>query len=314
MAKSDLVVKSNRLNMAIQNLSLVEIRIIQLAIIDARETNTGLATDKPLRIDSKRYAEAFNVTKQTAYEAILTAEKTLFDRRFSFLNEKDRIVKSRWIQRVEYLDSEAAIEMIFTYDVVNEITRLDGAVSFFTEYLLKQTASMKSIYSVRLYELVIQWREAKKTPVFELEQFRDQLGIGVNEYQVMSDFKKRVLDVAVKEINEKSDIKIKLTQHKKGRKISGFSFTLSPNKKAKKVEEVTPEVEAEEAAPDLITFTDKQLATFSSKLAKLPELGGNAPVGATVDQYTSIIAKDLTDPVKQQYYVKHLEKVGYKTK
>ena len=47
MDKTDLVVKSNRLNMAIQNLTLPEIRLVQLAIVDARETGTGLNTDTP---------------------------------------------------------------------------------------------------------------------------------------------------------------------------------------------------------------------------------------------------------------------------
>ena len=136
MPKSDLVVKSNRLNTAIQNLSLTEIRIIQLAIVDARETNTGLTTDKPLRIDAARYAEAFGVTRQTAFEAILNAEKTLFERRFSFLDDKDRLVKSRWVQRVLYLDAEAAIEIILTHDVVNEITRINGYETFFTKYFV----------------------------------------------------------------------------------------------------------------------------------------------------------------------------------
>ena len=44
---NDLVVKSNRLNMAIQNLTLPELCIIQLAIVDARETGNGLSTDTP---------------------------------------------------------------------------------------------------------------------------------------------------------------------------------------------------------------------------------------------------------------------------
>ena len=42
MSKSDLVVKSNRINMAIQNLTLPELRIVQLAIVDARETGKGI--------------------------------------------------------------------------------------------------------------------------------------------------------------------------------------------------------------------------------------------------------------------------------
>lgn len=305
MSKADLVVKSNRLNTAIQNLSLSEIRLIQLAIIDAREHNRGLSADKPLRIEAKRYAEAFDVSRQTAYEVILNAEKNLFERRFSFINDKDRLVKSRWVQRVEYIEAESAIEVIFTYDVVNEITRLDGAVDFFTKYLLKQTSSMTSMYSVRLYELLVQWKEAKRTPIFEIGIFREQLGIGVNEYQTMSDFKKRVLKLALKEINDKSDLIVDFEQHKKGKSISGFSFTI----KTKKVDK--PKVEAK-PEDTFIQFTAKQLSTFSNKLANLPALGSNAPIGSTVEQYATMIAKDLLDEAKQKKYHKHLEAVGYK--
>ena len=43
----------------------------------------------------------------------------------------------------------------------------------------------------------------------------------------MTDFKKRVLDIAVDQINELSNIRIKVIQHKKGRSISGFSFTFT---------------------------------------------------------------------------------------
>ena len=222
----DVVVKSNRLNVATQNLSLSEVRIMQLAIIDARETGTGLSTDKPLVISSTRYAEAFNVTRQTAYEAILDAEKNLFERRFSFLDTDDRMVKSRWVQRVKYLDDESSIEVILTYDVVNEITRIDGYEQFFTKYLLAQTASMKSAYSVRLYELLVQWKTAKKTPLLQLDCFREQLGVDDTEYKLMSDFKKRVLNVAVDEINEKTDLKVSYEQVKKGRTITGFKFKI----------------------------------------------------------------------------------------
>lgn len=109
---SNLVVKTNRLNTVTQNLSLTEVRIMQLAIVDARETGKGLSTDKPLTISASRYAEAFGVSRQSAYEAILKAEKSLFDRRFSFLDDDDKMVKSRWVQRVKYLDDEASIEVI----------------------------------------------------------------------------------------------------------------------------------------------------------------------------------------------------------
>lgn len=224
MSKGNLVVKTNQLNSALQNLSLPEIRIVQLAIVDARETNTGLTTDKPLRIDAIRYAEIFETTRQNAYMRMKDAEETLFNRRFSYVDERGKVVKSRWIQQVRYLDDEGAIELVFTVAVVNGISRIDGAEDFFTSYLLEQTAHMDSIYSVRLYELLVQWKTAKNTPMFELEKFRDQLGVDVHEYKRMGNFKLRVLDLAVKEINEKSDIKVSYEQVKKGRVIIGFKF------------------------------------------------------------------------------------------
>lgn len=306
MSSSDLVVKSNRLNMAIQNLTLPELRIVQLAIVDARETGKGLSSDMPLRIDAIRYAEAFETTRQNAYNRMKEAEDTLFNRRFSFVDSEGKLVKSRWIQRVRYLDDEGAIEIVFTTDVVKGITRLDGAEQFFTQYLLSQTANLNSVYSVRLYELLAQWKAAGKTPVFELSLFRGQMGLNDGEYRDMSNFKKRVLDLAVNEINEKTDLTVSYTQEKKGRVIHGFKFTVKQKQKAVKNERDINTVDM------FATMTDKQIATFSRKLANMPELGNLAPIGADIDTFAQMIANDLKDEKKQAKYKPYLEKLGFK--
>ena len=233
----DLVVKTNRLNQAFQVLTLAELHIVQLAIVDARETGTGFNSDTPLRLDALRYAEAFGTTRQNAYQRMKEAEDSLFNRRFSFYDEDGKLVKSRWIQQVKYLDDQGAIELVFTTAVVQGISRIDGVKEFFTQYLLSQTAHLTSVYSARLYELIIQWKTTGKTPVFELNNFRDQLGIGVNEYQRMHHFKARVLELAVDEISSKTDITVDYEQHKKGRVITGFSFKF---KQKKKTEAETP--------------------------------------------------------------------------
>ena len=264
MSKGNLVVKTNQLNSALQNLSLPEIRIIQLAIVNARETNTGLSTDKPLRIDAMRYAEMFETTRQNGYQRMKDAEENLFNRRFSYVNEQGKIVKSRWIQQVTYLDDEGAIELVFTLAVVKGISRIDGAEDFFTSYLLEQTASMDSIYSVRLYELLIQWRQARKTPMFELGKFRDQLGVEISEYKRMGNFKSRVLDLAVQEINEKTDIKVSYEQIKKGRTIIGFEFKLSEKEKPNNTKKVGQQRDSVTA--DMFTIeglSDKQLGRIA---------------------------------------------------
>ena len=248
--KKNIVVKSNRLVTAIQNLSLFETRIIQLAIVDARESGKGLTIDKPLRIDASRYAEVFGTTRQNAYMRLKEAEEALFNRRFTFIDIKDgNPVKSRWVQRVKYFDDVGAIEIIFTYDVVNEVTRINGFEQFFTSYLLEQTAELNSVYSIRLYELLIQWRSIGKTPTFEINQFREQLGIGVNEYSQMNNFKARVLNLAVNEINKHTDILVGYEQHKAGRTVTGFTFTL---KQKKQLKDVTPKPKKAEPKPKSI--------------------------------------------------------------
>jgi len=263
MAKSNLVVKTHHLNTVLQNLKLAEIRIVQLAVVDARETGKGLTAETPLRIDALRYAEVFDTTRQNGYLMMKEAEDTLFNRRFSYIDDEGKLVKSRWLSQVRYLDDEGAIEVVFTPAVVQGITRIDGAEEFFTKYLLEQTATMTSNYSVRLYELLVQWKQAKKTPMFELQEFRGQLGVEYDEYKAMSNFKIRVLDLAVDEINEKSDLNINYSQKKKGRKIIGFTFTVHEKPKAK-TEVVNKERDASTADMFMVDgLNDKQLGRIA---------------------------------------------------
>lgn len=309
MSKSDLVVKTNQLNSAVQNLSLPELRIIQLAIVDARETGKGLDTKTPLRIDAMRYAQAFDTTRQNAYILMKQSEETLFNRRFTYFDREKKPIKSRWLQDVRYLDDEGAIEVCFTRLVVECITRLDGAEQFFTQYMLSQTANLNSVYSVRLYELLIQWKTAGKTPVFELSLFRGQMGLNDDEYKIMGNFKLRVLDLAVKEINEKTDLTVSYTQEKKGRLIHGFKFTVKQKEKTKK------EVKTDRDNNTFDMFykmTDKQIDTFATKLANLPALSHKAPVGASMQEFTNKIASDLRDEKKQSFYKPFLEQLGFK--
>ena len=308
--KKDLVVKTNRLNQAFQVLTLAELHIVQLAIVDARETGTGLNTDTPLRIDARRYAEVFNTTRQNAYQRMKEAEDTLFNRRFSFYDENGKLVKSRWIQQVRYLDDEGAIELVFTLAVVQGISRIDGVKEFFTQYLLSQTAQLNSVYSARLYELLIQWRSTGKVPIIDLGDFREQLGIGINEYQRMHHFKARVLEPAIKEINEKTDIKAEYEQHKKGRVISGFSFKFK--KKPQPKSEKSLDSKRDPNTPDLfIKMTDAQRHLFANKMSEMPEMSKYSQGTESYQQFAVRIADMLLEPEKFKEIYPFLEKAGF---
>lgn len=222
----EIIVKDNALINASYNLDLVEQRLVLLAIIEARETGKGIDANNALEVHASSYINHFNVEKHTAYTVLKQASENLFDRRFSyqFTNQKGNIeyVKSRWVSEIRYIESEAIIKLIFSPSIVPLITRLE---KHFTSYELKQVNKLSSRYAVRLYEILIAWRSVGKTPIFELDVFRNQLGIKKNEYKRMELFKRRVLDVAILQINNLTDIIVKYEQHKNGRIITGFSFS-----------------------------------------------------------------------------------------
>jgi plasmid replication initiation protein len=91
------------------------------------------------------------------------------------------------------------------------ITRLEER---FTSYDIKQIGNLSSKYAVRLYELLMAWK-MKGVVSFELEDFREKIGLDSDEYRPMSNFKKFVLDLAVSQINEHTDITVSYEQKKR---------------------------------------------------------------------------------------------------
>ena len=260
--KNELVVKDNALMNASYNLEVTEQRLILLAIINARQTGNGITADSKLEIHANDYASRFNVSNDGAYKALKSAVLNLFDRQFSFKEEDKKgnigTVKSRWVSRIKYIDDSATLEITFAPDVVPLITRLEQQ---FTSYQLKQVTQLTSKYAIRLYELIIAWREVGKVPQIELNDFRNRIGLENSEYTAMCDFKKRVLEPAIKQINEHTDIVTTYEQHKKGRSITGFSFKF-------KQKQIRTEAKKDKSIGDFFNrMTDSQRLKFGSKLA-----------------------------------------------
>lgn len=302
----DLVVKSNKLVQALQSLTLSEARLIQLAIIDARETGKGLTPEAPLELNAARYAEAFNTSLDAAYLSLTDAEDTLFKRQFTIANDDGTFTKSRWIQDANYKTGEGRILLTLTRVLIEQVTKIDGFETYFTSYHLKQTSSFRSIYAVRLYELLKQWKSVQATPLFDLNKFREQLGVGVNEYSRVEAFKRRVLDVALQQINEFSDIHVEYQQHKKGRSVSGFTFSFTNKNQEKKL---TPNKKNKENKE----MTDSQRHFFASKLSELPEMGKYSSGTESYEQFAIRIAEMLKNPETLKKFSPMLEKVGFQS-
>lgn len=272
-----IIVKDNVLIQASYTLDTVEQRLILLAIAEARETGKGITENSLLEVHASSYINTFGVEKHTAYTVLKNASKSLFDRYVTYhdVNPKtgrDRSFHCRWVDKIGYEQQSGVVFLRFTQDIAPLITRLE---EHFTKYELQQVAHLTSSYAIRLYELIIQWRSASKTPILSLDIFRNQMGVEQGQYKTMSNFKKFVLDFAVQQINEHTDITIKYEQHKIGRTITGFSFTFEEKEKPSKVvkEKSKPiQKTAEPKASVNNTWNTPENSMFKSLYAKCPTL------------------------------------------
>lgn len=305
-----MVSKSNTLIEADYTVTLVAQRVVILAIIEARDQGSMSEIGGIHRIKASDYEKHFDCDKTTAYRSLKSACESLHDSKYIWksIDERGRkkINHSSLVQRASYCEGGGYVEIMFGNDVIPHITRLSEQ---YTEYELKQIKDLNSTYALRIFELLMQWSSVGKTPMITIEKLRSCLGVEDHQYKLMSDFKKRVLNHAVKEINDHTNITVTYDQIKDGRTIKGFIFKFKVKAKAQKAIESKRDTDT----PDIFhNMTDSQIATFSSKLANLPELGSNAPIGKSTAEFAAIIASELADESKQDKYMPYLEKMGYK--
>lgn len=98
----------------------------------------------------------------------------------------------------------------------------------YRKYELVTAMQFKSVYSMRIYELI----SGQKRPLeFSIEHLREMFCIK-DKYSKANDFKRWVLDIAKKELDESSPYSFNYIEVKAGRKVVGFKFfpTYHPDK------------------------------------------------------------------------------------
>lgn len=268
--KNDLVKKSNSLNEAHYFLTVAEYRILHMAFSTLAECDVNPEFFRNVRftIRARDYMELYGVDRATAYQALREASERLFDRYFTYdeLVDKNLMlyerIKSRWVTKIGYQDSQAYITFFLSDDVLSMVGNLKEQYTYLNLYKL---ANLTSIYAIRVYEMLMQWRKTKTVPVIELEELRFRLGIAEQEYPAMKDFKKRVLDKALEQINEFTDITASYEQIKDGRKITGFKFSYKDKVKAPKA--LPNKTERDPATVDIFDgFTDLERQTIQQRI------------------------------------------------
>lgn len=228
MQKVELVVKSNRLIEASYRLGMNEQRIILYAICRCREEQKGLFPDLPVTITADAFVKQFpSVDKSNVYGQLKDAMNSLYNRSVTIhdtdpATKKARVRETRWISEKAYIDGAGHVQILFTPEVIKYMTRLETE---FTSYQLEKVGNMTSAYAVRIYELLAQHRDIGNRTL-NMAWLRGTLQIAPDEYKLTTNFIRKVIEVAVDQINKHSDLTVSYKPVKTGRAITDFTFKI----------------------------------------------------------------------------------------
>ena len=343
-AKSrELAVMHNDLIRASYDMTVNEMRLLMviLAQLPKRDEDNLVDPSQPIYVTKESFVqlgvESKNVVREIRTACQLLRKKEfkvptplgelvypLFD---SMLNVKDTVYQQL---KTKYPNAQYDDEFMFELrkhnllDVLDKIMNSDANIivhivmhpkvlpylvdlkQHFTKLYLDEFFTFSSSYSWRIYFIMMQFRNdnEKWWCRIKLDDLRKALMLE-DKYTLMADFKKRVIESAVDEINEKSPIKVKYDLERSGRKYTHLvlNFELKDNKKAKKSKH-----------KKIIFASDKQRLMFADKLSKLNELSHRATgeAGRSYEAFAEKIAIELLDSSNHEFYRPYLDKVGFK--
>lgn len=291
------VVKSNQVIEASYQLSAVEQRIVLAAI--SRIPKNQPITDDELYPVSVNELQLLGVHEKTAYRDLKEGINRLYERSIN-LSVDDKSIKMRWVQEVQFLDSQSVIGIRFSKPILPFISNLSRE---FTKYALSDIAGINSGYGIRIYELLVQYRQIGKREI-SVDNLRTMLELG-KKYPLFADFKKRVIDTAVDQINEYSPLRVTYEQKKTGRKVTHITFSFKEKTR-------TIGQESKDIPKEFYKLTDAQINMFGNQLSRLHELSHLALEGESYEILASKIKEKLRDPKQQKPFLPYLRNLGFK--
>lgn len=222
----ELVVKSNHVIEASYKLTLNEQRLILLCV---RQIKKGqkITAESRFDISAADFADMFEISADRAYSELQTVTDKLFERSVTIQQpDPDRpkvaATKTRWVSAIDYIPLEGRVSIYFAVKMIPYISMLEGG---FTRYNLQHISGMGSVYGIRFYEFFKSWLFGglHGTKKIALEELKEKLEL-TGKYPSIKDFKLYVLDKAITDINECSDLIATYKTIKTGRKITHVEF------------------------------------------------------------------------------------------
>ncbi len=223
------VVQANDLVGGKQALKINSAKLIRAAIMQVVREDTEL---KPYIITIAELSELLNVPKSNIYRDIDSITDDIIKNPVFIKEEKDkktRWIKIPWVTRCEY-NSNIGVVLKLNDDLKPFLINLK---EHYTQYTLDNILVMKSVYAIRVYELLQSRIMSKILPKngidieLSLQMIKECCGCESKSYNTFSNLKNRVVDVAVKEINEKTLYTVSYTYIKNGKLVIGLLFHIN---------------------------------------------------------------------------------------
>jgi len=230
MNEKQVVKKDNALIESRCNLTLNQQKLVLAIVAQIKREDEDF---KEYFISVKDFKELMDLKSAGFYTEMRQAAKDIRSKDLIIPREGGRELITGWFSSIE-IGHEGEVGFMFDVKLKPYLLQLQ---SRFTAYQLKNILSLKSKYSIRVYELLKQY-ESLKCRRFDLVKLRELLFVEPGIYPNFNNFKLRILEPAKKDINQHTDISISYSTVKTGRKVTGIEFCIvsqGPGKKIKSI-------------------------------------------------------------------------------
>lgn len=228
-------VLQNRLLNAITNLNLNERRLIMfLSPLIRKDVDKYPQKNRRIfTVKALDFARRYEIDDGNVYRVLENSARSILSKSFHFWNFKEdqrtHQTGSSWVDFCDYKKDLGCLDISLSSHVIEMITVFDKANSF-TKYEHEIIVKLGS-YGIILFELIAScMHQEHKQKIYTIQYLREKFNC-LETYLPYYDFRRYVIDRAIKDIHDHTSYRIKYEQKKSGRIVSELKFSFEDNSK-----------------------------------------------------------------------------------
>jgi len=240
------IYQDNKLIEASYAFTVLEQKLIRLLASMIRKGDDNFKEYKFKAVD---LSNVLNIHQKNIYMELDKITDKLMARYIKIKNDDSQKFKKRHLIKIADFENG-----ILTMKIDEDMKEFYFNLNWYTKYQLKNIMQFNSIYSFRIYELLKQYQKLGNR-LISINDLRIVLDIDASQYPKYANLKQKVVNVAVKEINLKTDLYLEYEELKEIRKVTSIKFYIKQNKNSKFEIAVTTEtLKGQQSANDIVNI------------------------------------------------------------